>query len=78
MPPDSHCGHWNVAASNYWMFLHPTIGCRSTSWITSNYWILALTDQEMYSDEERNLKQVFDTVITIVSAKAKAVDNPWL
>ena len=44
MPTDRHRGHWNVAASNYWMFLHPTIGCTSNSWITSNYWIMALTD----------------------------------
>ena len=29
------------AASNYWMFVHPTIGCTSNSWNTSGSWILA-------------------------------------
>ena len=32
------------AASNYWMFLHPTIGCTSNSWITSESRISAETD----------------------------------
>ena len=32
------------AASNYWMFVHPTIGCTSNSWNTSGSWILAESD----------------------------------
>ena len=33
-----------IDASNYWMFLHPIVGCTSNYWITSNSWILAQTD----------------------------------
>ena len=33
------------AASNYWMFMHPTIGCKSNSWNTSSSWILAESDK---------------------------------
>ena len=32
-----------IDASNYWMFLHPIVGCTSNYWITSNYWMLDLT-----------------------------------
>ena len=35
------------AASNYWMFMHPTIGCKSNSWNTSGSWILAESDNAM-------------------------------
>ena len=42
--PESHHRHWNVAESNLWMFLHPTIGCTSNSLNTSDIWIMALTD----------------------------------
>ena len=34
-----------IDASNYWMFLHPIVGCTSNYWITSNSWILAQTVQ---------------------------------
>ena len=33
-----------IDASNYWMFLHPIVGCTSNYWIKSNSWILAQTD----------------------------------
>ena len=31
-------------ASNYWMFLHPIVGCKSNSWSKSGSWILSETD----------------------------------
>ena len=31
----------NIAASKYWMFLHPKVGCTSNYWILSNSWNLA-------------------------------------
>ena len=30
-----------IDASNYWMFLHPIVGCTSNYWIASNSWISA-------------------------------------
>ena len=33
-----------IDTSNYWMFLHPIVGCTSNYWIKSNSWILAQTD----------------------------------
>ena len=44
-----------IDTSNYWMFLHPIVGCTSNYWIKSNSWILAQTDiSHVTAGEEDN------------------------
>ena len=51
-----------IAASYYWMFLHPITGCLSNYWITSNSWNLAQTDIG-------NLGKIFGNFLKHLSAK---------